>query len=37
LPDRAFYFIANTGIGNLKNNAIVDPGKVEPVNIAIGL
>ncbi len=30
-----FYFIANTGIGNLKDNKIVDPKKLEPVHIAI--
>ena len=30
-----FYFIANTGIGNLKGDKIVDPKKLEPVHIAI--
>lgn len=30
-----FYFIANTGIGNLKDNKIVDPKKLKPVHIAV--
>src|SRR5262249_17844303 len=30
-----FYFIANTGIDNLKDNEIVDPKKLEPVHIAV--
>jgi hypothetical protein len=30
-----FYFIANTGIGNLENDNIVDPAKLEPVHIAV--
>jgi sugar lactone lactonase YvrE len=29
-----FYFIANTGIGNLRDGQIVDPGKLEPIHIA---
>jgi hypothetical protein len=30
-----FYFIANTGIGNLKDDEIVDPKKLEPIHIAV--
>jgi hypothetical protein len=30
-----FYFIANTGIANLKDDKIVDPRKLEPVLIAV--
>jgi hypothetical protein len=30
-----FYFIANTGIGNLKDDKIVDPTKLEPIQIAV--
>jgi hypothetical protein len=30
-----FYFIANTGIGNLKDDKIVDERKLEPVKIAV--
>ena len=30
-----FYFIANTGIGNLKDDMIVDPEKLEPIHIAV--
>jgi hypothetical protein len=30
-----FYFIANTGIGNLENDKIVDPAKLEPIHIAV--
>jgi hypothetical protein len=30
-----FYYIANTGIGNLDNDAIVDPSKLEPIHIAV--
>jgi hypothetical protein len=28
-----FYFIANTGIGNLQDGRIVDPAKLEPVHV----
>jgi hypothetical protein len=30
-----FYFIANTGIYNLRDDKIVDPTKLEPVHIAV--
>ena len=30
-----FYFMANTGIENLDNGKISDPGKLEPLHIAI--
>jgi hypothetical protein len=30
-----FYFIANTGIGNLEDDKIVDPARLEPVHIAM--
>ena len=30
-----FYFIANTGIGNLRDDMIVDPEKLEPIYIAV--
>jgi len=30
-----FYFIANTGIYNLKDDKIADPAKLEPVHIAV--
>jgi hypothetical protein len=30
-----FYFIANTGIGNLQNGRIVDRAKLEPVHVAV--
>ncbi len=30
-----FYFMANTGIGNLRDDKIVDPGRLEPVHIAV--
>jgi hypothetical protein len=30
-----FYYIANTGIGNLDNDAIVDSSKLEPIHIAV--
>jgi hypothetical protein len=29
-----FYFIANTGIGNYRDGKVVDPSKLEPINIA---
>ena len=29
-----FYFIANTGIANYKDGKVVDPSKLEPINIA---
>jgi hypothetical protein len=34
LGDR-FYFIANTGIANLKDDKIIDPAKLEPIHIAV--
>jgi len=30
-----FYFMANTGIQNLKDWKIADPGKLEPLQIAM--
>jgi sugar lactone lactonase YvrE len=30
-----FYFLANTGIGNLKDGRIVDRAKLEPVHVAV--
>jgi sugar lactone lactonase YvrE len=30
-----FYFLANTAIGNYKDGKIVDPSKLEPINIAV--
>jgi hypothetical protein len=30
-----FYFIANTGIANYKDGKVVDPRKLEPINIAV--
>jgi sugar lactone lactonase YvrE len=30
-----FYFIANTGIANLRDDKIVDPGKLEPIRVAV--
>ena len=30
-----FYFIANIGIGNLKDDKIIDPKKLEPIHIAV--
>jgi hypothetical protein len=30
-----FYFMANTGIYNLKDDKIVDPKKLEPVHVAV--
>ncbi|HZR04463.1 MAG TPA: hypothetical protein VFA61_01390 [Candidatus Udaeobacter sp.] len=30
-----FYFIANTGINNYKDGKVVDPSKLEPINIAV--
>lgn len=30
-----FYFMANTGIGNLKDDKVVDDSKLEPVKIAV--
>jgi hypothetical protein len=35
IVDDDFYFIANTGIGNLENGRIVDVAKLEPVRIAV--
>ena len=35
IVDGRFYFIANTGIGNLNDDQIVDPGKLEPIQIAV--
>jgi hypothetical protein len=34
LGDR-FYFIGNTGIYNLEDDKIANPGKLEPVHIAV--
>jgi sugar lactone lactonase YvrE len=33
--DGKFYFMANTGIDNLKDSKIADPGKLEPLHIAV--
>jgi hypothetical protein len=33
--DGKFYFMANTGIDNLKESKIADPGKLEPLHVAI--
>jgi hypothetical protein len=33
--DGRFYFMANTGIENLKDSKIVDPKKLEPLQIAV--
>jgi hypothetical protein len=30
-----FYFIANTGIANFKDGKVVDPSKLEPINVAV--
>lgn len=30
-----FYFIANTGVANLKDDTVVDPARLEPINIAV--
>ena len=30
-----FYYIANTGIGNLDHDQIIDPAKLEPIHIAV--
>jgi hypothetical protein len=35
IADGRFYFIANTGIGNLKDDQVVDPSKLEPIQIAV--
>jgi len=35
IAEQNFYFIANTGIGNLENDKIVDPAKLEPIHIAV--
>jgi hypothetical protein len=35
IVDDDFYFIANTGIGNLEHGRIVDRAKLEPVRIAV--
>ena len=32
---REFYYIANTGIDNYDDGKIVNPGKLEPVLIAV--
>jgi DNA-binding beta-propeller fold protein YncE len=32
---QSFYYIANTGIGNLKDDTVVDVNKLEPVHIAV--
>jgi hypothetical protein len=33
--DGKFYFMANTAIENLEDGKMVDPGKLEPLHIAI--
>jgi DNA-binding beta-propeller fold protein YncE len=33
--DGKFYFMANTGLGNLKDSEIIDPEKLEPLQIAV--
>jgi hypothetical protein len=33
--DGKFYFMANTGIANLKDSKIADPKKLEPLHIAV--
>ena len=33
--DGKFYFMTNTGLGNLKDSKIVDPTKVEPLQVAV--
>jgi hypothetical protein len=30
-----FYFLANTGIANYKDGKVVDPSKLEPINVAV--
>jgi hypothetical protein len=35
IADRRFYFLANTGIGNLKDDKIADPSKLEPLRVAV--
>lgn len=30
-----FYYIANTGIGNLDHDRVIDPAKLEPIHIAV--
>ena len=35
IVDGQLYYIANTGIGNLDHDRVVDPGKLEPVHIAV--
>jgi hypothetical protein len=30
-----FYFLANTGIGNLEDGRIVDRAKLEPIHVAV--
>lgn len=35
IAEGKFYYIANTGIGNLDHDKIIDPAKLEPVHIAV--
>jgi hypothetical protein len=35
IAEGKFYYIANTGIGNLGHDKIIDPAKLEPVHIAV--
>jgi hypothetical protein len=35
IAGRKFYFLANTGIGNLKDDKVADPSKLEPLRIAV--
>lgn len=35
IPGREFYFVAKTGIANLKDDKMVDPGTLEAVHIAV--
>ena len=35
IADGKFYFIANTGIANLRDDKVIDPEKLEPIHIAV--
>lgn len=35
IAEGKFYYIANTGIGNLDHDKIIDPAKLEPIHIAV--
>lgn len=35
LAEGKFYYIANTGIGNLDHDKIIDPAKLEPIHIGV--